>query len=89
MILKSSEMKMDDKTKIKALIIAAVLLIGILGFNYYSNYQEQKYNEYYNQGINDGLILILTEIQNKGYVQIPIGNQTIILGQYQGERNGS
>ena len=78
---------MNKQTKIIiGLSIVLILLVGFIGYNYYSNYQEQKYNEAYYQGMNDGLIIILTEIQNKGFVQIPVGNQTITLGQYQGEK---
>lgn len=77
-------MKMNKQIKIIiGLSLALILLIGFIGYGFYTNYQERKQTEIYKNGINDALITLLTEIQNNGFVQIPFGNQTITLVQYQ------
>ena len=40
-------------------------------------------SEAYDKGINDVLNLLIIQIQQQGFAQIPVGNQTIILIPYQ------
>ncbi len=42
-----------------------------------------------NEGINLVLTSIITQIQQQGYVQIPVGNETLILVPYQQPQNNN
>lgn len=74
-----------------ALVVLVVLLFGLIGFNYYSDYQVKKMGEQFNKGFNEAInqmsIVILSEVQTEGYVNINYGNKTITLIPYLGEQN--
>lgn len=76
---------MNKQTKlIICLSIVVILLIGFIWYNYWSSYQQEKYFQIYQEGQINAAITILNEIQNNGYVQLNMGNETITLVQYQG-----
>jgi len=65
---------------IGVLFIVVLILGGIIGYTYVAKpfitgYQVKNYN----QGANDVLTVLLNQIQTQGFVQIPIGDQTLIL----------
>ena len=71
------------------LIVIALIMIGV-GFYFawiqptYSDFIQTKQQEAYEAGQTSVKIIILTEIQQKGYVQIPItNNQSIYLAPIQ------
>ena len=77
---------MADKTKvlIVVLFIVIVILAGIMLYAFIvkpkiSGYNVQKQTE----GVNIAINYILTQLQQNGFVQIPVGNQTLILVPYQ------
>ena len=61
------------------LILGAMVVYSYVAKPLISGYQTQTYN----QGANDVLTVLLNQIQTQGYVQIPVGNQTLILVPYQ------
>lgn len=82
----------SDKTKlmIKVLIAVVVLLaIIVLYLLVFQNQYNNFVNERRAEGVNLAVSQILAEIQANGYVQIPIGDQVLILVPYIPEGNSS
>lgn len=78
-------------SRVKALIVLLVLIIVILaGVLLYAFVVKPKYTgfvtDYTTQGQIQGVQFcvanILTQLQETGYVQLPLGNQTLILVPY-------
>jgi len=68
---------------IAVLVLIIVVLAGIVVYSFvvkpaYSGYVAQKQLE----GEQITVVKILSQLQENGFVQIPIGNQTLILVQY-------
>ena len=68
---------------ITVLVLIIVLLVGILGYKYlvqpkWAGYTVQKQTE----GVQIAVNYILAQLQQNGFVQIPVGNQTLILVPY-------
>ena len=81
---------MADKTRativiltILVIILALVVVYAFLVQPAISSYISSKQISAYNQGQADLLNTILLQIQQAGYVGIPIGNQTLILAPVQ------
>ena len=79
-----------DKTSlvILVLIIVIVCLVGVLGYSFlvkpgFDNYVFEKQMETYNQGVSDTIMFMVDEINQRGYTQISIGNQTLALAPVQ------
>lgn len=73
-------MRANKNLLIASLIIIILVLLGIIIYIFaikpaISNYVIGTQN----QGIDYALAIIVQQIQQNGYVQIPIGNQTLIL----------
>ena len=69
---------------IAVLVLVIVLLAGIMVYAFVvkpkiSGYNIQKQTE----GVNIAINYILAQLQQNGFVQIPVGNQTLILVPYQ------
>jgi uncharacterized protein YneF (UPF0154 family) len=65
---------------IGVLVVVVLIFGGIIGYTYVAKpfitgYQVKNYN----QGANDVLTVLINQIQDQGFVQIPIGDQTLIL----------
>jgi len=73
---------MGDKKSLLVAILIIVILV-LLGVIAYVFAVKPAINSYVisnqNQGIDYALAIIVQQIQQNGYVQIPIGNQTLIL----------
>jgi len=76
---------MANKTNmlITVLVLVIVILLGIVGYVFFiqpaiSGYTIQKQTE----GVQIAVNSILAQLQQNGFVQIPIGNQTLILVPY-------
>jgi len=76
---------MVNKTSvlITVLVIVIVILAGIMLYAFViqpkiSGYNVQKQTE----GVNIAINYILAQLQQNGFVQIPVGNQTLILVPY-------
>lgn len=70
----------DRNTLIIALVLVIVVLVGIIVYAFvikpaYIGYVTQKQTE----GVQIAVNAILAQIQQNGFVQIPIGNQTLFL----------
>ena len=78
---------MNKNKIIIGLVIALILILGFIGYVYYSNYQQLLYNTGWNDGMNNAGLTILANIQANGYININYGNQTITLVPYQGVEN--
>ncbi len=77
---------MANKTSIliAVLVVVIVILAGIMVYAFVvkpkvAGYAIQKQNE----GVQAAVSYIITQLQQNGFVQIPIGNQTLILVPYQ------
>jgi len=77
---------MAEKTRvlIAVLILVIVILGGIMAYAFIvkpkiSGYNIQKQTE----GVNLAINYILAQLQQNGFVQIPVGNQTLVLVPYQ------
>ncbi len=72
----------------KVLIIGILaLVIVILGamviYTYIAKPVVTGYeSKIYNQGASNVLSVLVNQIQTQGYVQIPVGNQTLVLAPY-------
>jgi len=85
---------MEEKSKHKKLVwilaIIIIILIGVISYSSllkpsFDNYIQQKQIDAYNLGQSDLIIAIVNQIQQKGAVQIPVGNnQSIVLVPNQG-----
>lgn len=69
---------------IVVLVAVVVILAGIVVYAFVvkpsiSGYNVQKQNE----GVQIAVNYIVAQLQQQGFVQIPIGNQTLILVPYQ------
>ena len=69
---------------ITVLVLVIVILAGIMLYAFIvkpkiSGYNVQKQTE----GVQLAINYILTQLQQNGFVQIPVGNQTLILVPYQ------
>lgn len=77
-------MKLKEKTVFRVLV-ALVVILGLLVL--YAFILRPAYTglvvDARNDGINIALSSILLQVQQNGYVQIPVGNQTLILVPYQ------
>tara|TARA_Y100000294_G_C8531837_1_gene327319 strand:+ start:634 stop:897 length:264 start_codon:yes stop_codon:yes gene_type:complete len=76
------------KNKTNVFMVVLVLLVVVLGvvvvYSFVAKPLITGYNvQKYNQGANDVLILLVNEVQSQGFVQIPVGNQTLVLVPYQ------
>lgn len=76
---------MAERTKvlITILVLVIVILLGVVAYAFVispaiSGYTVQKQNE----GVQIAVNAILTQLQQNGYVQIPVGNKTLILVPY-------
>ncbi|MCX6749608.1 MAG: hypothetical protein NTW17_02590 [Candidatus Pacearchaeota archaeon] len=76
---------MADKKSvlITVLVLVIVILAGILIYAFvirpaYTGYVVERQTE----GVQIAVNAILTQLQQNGFVQIPIGNQTLILVPY-------
>ena len=77
----------DEKDRttsiVKILLVVVILLVLIV---LYLLVFQTQYNNFINEkraeGVNLAVTQILSELQANGYVQIPIGNQTLILVPY-------
>ncbi|PIO07196.1 hypothetical protein COU59_03580 [Candidatus Pacearchaeota archaeon CG10_big_fil_rev_8_21_14_0_10_34_12] len=77
------------------LIVLVILLAGMVVYSYVakpliSGYSVKTYNQGYSQGANDALITLLNQVQARGYVQIPLGNnQSVVLVPVSSQTMGS
>ena len=76
---------MADKTSIliTVLVLIIVILVGVVVYAFVikpaiSGYTVQKQTE----GVQIAVNSILAQLQQNGFVQIPVGNQTLILVPY-------
>lgn len=80
------ENKQNKKTKKTVLILSTiiVILILVLAFFFIIQPQKIKYDEKKMlEGINYYVgSVILPQLQTNGYVQIPLGNETLVLVPY-------
>jgi len=82
---------MDEKRKelvIKILALAVLILTGIIVYGFsvkpaFDRYVFEKNVEAYKQGVSDTANYLINEINQKGYAEISIENQTTILVPYQ------
>ena len=79
----------NRKTKwIIGILILLVLILGMIVVYTYvakpviTGYVTKTYNQGASQGANDVLSVLINQIQTQGYVQIPVGNQTLVLIPY-------
>lgn len=75
-----------------SLILVILILLGVIGYAFAIKPAINSYvinNQ--NQGIDFAVSNILQQLQQNGYVQIPVGNQTLILvpAQQQGATPGA
>ncbi|PJE81301.1 hypothetical protein COU58_03210 [Candidatus Pacearchaeota archaeon CG10_big_fil_rev_8_21_14_0_10_32_42] len=74
-----------DKTKLIVKVLISVVVLLILIVLYMAVFQQQ-YNKFVDEkraeGVNLAVSEILIQLQNNGYVQIPVGNETLILVPY-------
>ena len=80
---------MADKKSVGLVVLGLLVVIMALVMIYafviqpaVSGYAVQKQNEGAQAGANYVVSYILTQLQQNGYVQIPVGNQTLILVPY-------
>jgi hypothetical protein len=76
----------QDKTKLTIRILSAVVIILLLFITFFFVIQPQM-NKYADERRLEGIEyyvyqIILPQLQANGYVQIPIGNETLILVPY-------
>ncbi|MBI4116783.1 hypothetical protein HY449_03510 [Candidatus Pacearchaeota archaeon] len=76
-----------EKESNKILIAVLILLVVVLGgMVLYSFALKPAISGYVvnaqNQGVNLAVASIVNQIQQQGYVQIPVGNQTLVLVPY-------
>lgn len=78
-------MYMEKKTNIliTILVLVIVILAGIMVYTFLvkpkiSGYSTQKQTE----GVQIAINYIIAQLQQNGFVQIPVGNQTLILVPY-------
>ncbi len=76
---------MERRTNIliTSLVLVIVVLAGIMVYSFLikpkiSGYTTQKQTE----GIQIAILNILSQIQQRGYAQIPVGNQTLYLAPF-------
>ena len=73
-----------DNWKILA-IIFGIIIIGLILNAAYAKYEanqlERDY-EVFNNGTTYAIVSILTQIRQDGFIEIPLGNQSIILVEY-------
>lgn len=70
-------MRFNKNLLIAFLVIVILVLLGIIIYVFVI---KPAINNYViNQGMEYTLAIIVDQIQQKGYVQIPIGNQTLVL----------
>ena len=78
---------MNQKRINLTVTILAVLVVVLLGIIAYAFLIKPSINGYVvnaqNVGIQYTINAILLQIQEKGYVEIPVGNETLILVPYQ------
>ena len=78
--------KMKDKWKVVAISLAVIIVIAILVSGIGWGYQKVTFS-YYENGFIDGtqnvLLVINQNIAQQGYVQIILGNQSVILAPIQ------
>ncbi|MCF7910186.1 hypothetical protein K9L16_00750 [Candidatus Pacearchaeota archaeon] len=74
---------------IGSLLVIIIVLLGIVIYTLvirpnFNDYVLEKQMETYNQGVSDTIGYIVSEINQRGYSQISVGNQTLILvpGQF-------
>ena len=77
-------MRENRKTLIIGILALIILILGIMVIYIYiakpvvTGYESRIYN----QGANNVLSVLVNQIQKQGYVQIPVGNQTLVLVPY-------
>tara|TARA_Y100000034_G_C6777927_1_gene347479 strand:- start:167 stop:481 length:315 start_codon:yes stop_codon:yes gene_type:complete len=81
---------MNDKVKrtgIVVLVLLVLVLGGIVAYSYAVKPLTTGYaTKNYNQGANDVLNALLTQIQTQGYIQIPVNDeQSLFLHPFQPE----
>ena len=65
---------------IVVLVLVILILLGIVVYAFIINPAIDRYIiSTQNQGIDYALAIIVQQVQQNGYVQIPVGNQTLIL----------
>ncbi len=76
--------KDNTKLALRALILLVVFLSVLV---LYAFVLKPMINGYVvssqNQGVEYAIVTIVNEIQQKGFIEIPVGNETLILVQYQ------
>lgn len=79
---------MEQKTIIKILVgVVFVLAIGILYFLVIKPQIDKAATNNQVTGYNLAINSLLSQLQQQGYVQLTIGNQTLILVPYQSPQN--
>lgn len=92
--MKSREMQggsMDKKTQrtIKILIGLVAFLLLVIVYFFVAQPQMNKFViEKQSEGIDYAVGSILSSIQSQGYVEIPVGNQTLVLVPYVPPKEG-
>ncbi|MEK6841626.1 MAG: hypothetical protein AABX91_00545 [Nanoarchaeota archaeon] len=77
---------MADRTKalIVILVLIIVVLAGVVAFTFLIKPKVTGYIvEKQTEGVQIAVNAILLQLQQQGFVQIPVGNQTLILVPYQ------
>ena len=70
------------------ILVLLVVVLGVIVIYSYvakpvvTGYVTKTYNQGVSQGANDVLSVLVNQIQTQGYVQIPVGNQTLVLVPY-------
>lgn len=80
---------MDRKNTITWVLAVLVIILGIMVL--YAFVLQPQINGYVvnaqNQGVNHTIAYIVNQIQQQGYAQLPVGNQTLILVPYNLDAN--
>lgn len=77
-------MQENKKGLIIGILALVILILGIIiVYTYIAKPVVIGYeSRIYNQGANNVLSVLVNQIQTQGYVQIPVGNQTLVLVPY-------
>ena len=78
-------MENDKQKKTIKILVSIIIILVLLFAGYFGNKQlQQKYDDKIIEGANLLFNEILNQLNDNGYVQIPVGNKTLVLVQYQG-----
>mgnify|MGYP001586570685 FL=1 len=73
----------NKNLKIAILALIIIVLAGVMVYSFVIKPKISGYNvEKQTEGVQIAINYILTQLQQNGFVQIPLGNQTLILVPY-------